>query len=67
MKYNNRVCIEWEDLYLREGDPKVTEEKFLKTKWNKHVEGGLAYESRLFIINNLFLIIHFIKMLYCYI
>eukprot|EP00957_Ditylum_brightwellii_P121941 9299669-Ditylum_brightwellii.AAC.1 len=40
VKNNTRVHVEWEYLYLREGDPKVTEEKFLKTKWNKHVDEG---------------------------
>ena len=35
---NSRVQIEWEERCLREGDPKVTQEKMMISKWNKHVE-----------------------------
>ena len=37
VKKNNRVHIKWDKKCLREGDPMVTQEKFLKTKWNKQV------------------------------
>ena len=34
---NNRVHIKWDKKCLCEGDLMVTQEKFLKTKWNKQV------------------------------
>ncbi len=39
-KKGNEVHIKWEAKCLREGDPLISEEHFLKTKWNKHVEEG---------------------------
>ena len=38
IKTNNRVHVEWNNNCVRKGEPEVTEEKFLKSKWNKHVE-----------------------------
>ena len=38
VKGNSKVHIRWDDAYLKKGDPKVTEERFLVSKWNKHVE-----------------------------
>ena len=35
---NCRVQIEWEERCPREGDPKVTQEKLMISKWNTHVE-----------------------------
>ena len=40
MKKQDKVHIECDDACLREGDPKITEERFLKSKWNKQVEGA---------------------------
>ena len=37
---NNQVHVKWDKTYLREGDAEITKEKFLKTKWNKHVQDG---------------------------
>ena len=37
VKNNNKVHIQWDESCLRKGDPKVTQERFLKSKWNKHV------------------------------
>ena len=37
VKKNSRVHIKWDKSCLREGDPEITQEKFLKTKWNKQV------------------------------
>ena len=37
VKKNNRVHIEWDELCLCDGDSKITQEKFLKMKWNKQV------------------------------
>ena len=38
VKSKNKVHIEWNDNCLRKGDPKITEETFMVSKWNKHVE-----------------------------
>ena len=38
VKNGNKVHIEWHKKHLREGDPSITEEKLMKSKWNKHVE-----------------------------
>ena len=38
VKKANKVHIKWDEQCLSEGDLPVTEERFLKTKWNKHVE-----------------------------
>ena len=38
VKNNSKVHIRWDDDYVANGDPKVTEERLLVTKWNKHVE-----------------------------
>ena len=38
VKGNSRVHIKWDDAYVKKGDPKVTEERFLLSKWNKHVD-----------------------------
>ena len=40
MKKQDTIHIEWDDTCLCEGDPKITEERFLKSKWNKQVEGA---------------------------
>lgn len=40
VKTNNRVHIQWNESCLREGDRTITEEKLLKSKYNKHVEQG---------------------------
>ncbi len=40
VKKGNRVHVEWKKKYLRRGDKPVTEERFLVSKWNKHVEEG---------------------------
>ena len=37
-KTNNQVHIEWNNNCVHKGEPKVTEEKFLKSQWNKPVE-----------------------------
>ena len=37
VKKNSRVHIKWEKECLRKGDPAITQEKLLKSKWNKHV------------------------------
>ena len=36
VKKNNKVHVQWDKSCLREGDPEITEETFLKSKWNKH-------------------------------
>jgi hypothetical protein len=38
VKKNSKVHIEWDKSCVRDGDPKITQERLLKTKWNKHVE-----------------------------
>ena len=40
VKKQNKVRIKWDADCLRDGDPPVTDERFLKSKWNKHVEEG---------------------------
>ena len=40
MKIRNRVHIQWNADYLREGDIPISEEVSMKSKYNKHVEGG---------------------------
>lgn len=40
VKKNSKVHIQWEEKYLREGDPAVTQERLLSSKWNKHVIEG---------------------------
>lgn len=40
VKTNNRVHIQWNESCLRVGDLAITEEKLLKSKYNKHVEQG---------------------------
>ena len=37
---NSKVHIEWEEKFLRDGDPPVTKERLLTTKWNKNVNEG---------------------------
>ena len=38
VKKNSKVHIEWDKSCVRDGDPKITQERLLKTKWNKYVE-----------------------------
>ena len=38
VKKNSRVHIQWGASCVWDGGPKITQEKLLKTKWNKHVE-----------------------------
>ena len=38
IKKGDKVHIEWNKECLRDGELAVTEEKLLKSKWNKHVE-----------------------------
>jgi hypothetical protein len=38
IKSGDRVRIEWDDACRRDGDPKFSDEKLLKSKWNKQVE-----------------------------
>ena len=40
VKKNNKVHIQWASGVLRVGDQEVTEEQFMTSKWNKHVEGS---------------------------
>ena len=40
VKKNNKVHIQWASHVLRRGDPEVTEEQFMVSKWNKHVKGS---------------------------
>jgi hypothetical protein len=40
VKTRNRVHIQWNENCLREGGLPITEEVFMKSKYNKHVEGG---------------------------
>ena len=40
IKSGGKVHIKWDDTCFRPGDPTITEEKLLKSKWNKHVNGG---------------------------
>ena len=39
VKKNNKVHIQWASEVLRVGEQEVTEEHFMASKWNKHVEG----------------------------
>ena len=41
VKTRNRVHIQWNKNCLHEGGLPTTEEVFMKSKYNKHVEGGL--------------------------
>ena len=41
IKFGGKVHIKLDDTFLRPGDTRITEEKLLKSKWNKHVRGGL--------------------------
>lgn len=43
VKRDNKVHIKWDGSTLREGDIEITEEKLLKSKYNKHVLGGWRY------------------------
>lgn len=43
VKRDNKVHIQWDGSTLREGDIEITEEKLLKSKYNKHVLGGWRY------------------------
>lgn len=36
----DKVHVEWDEDYLRPGDSKITKEKLLLTKWNKHTHQG---------------------------
>ena len=38
IKSGDRVRIEWDDACHRDGDPKFSDKKLLKSKWNKQVE-----------------------------
>lgn len=38
VKKNNKVRIQWEKQSLRDGDAPISDQKFLKSKYNKHVE-----------------------------
>lgn len=40
VKKQDKVHIEWDDACFHIGDQKITEERLLKTKWNKQVEGA---------------------------
>ena len=40
VKNGNKLHVEWDDSCLRDGDPNITEEKFMVSKWNKHTEGA---------------------------
>ena len=40
VKKKNKVHIEWNEVCLRPGHPRITEERLLKSKWNKHVVEG---------------------------
>ena len=35
-----KVRIQWDKEYHREGDPEISQETFMVSKWNKHVERG---------------------------
>ena len=35
-----KVRIQWDKEYHREGDPEISQEPFMVSKWNKHVERG---------------------------
>ena len=38
MNKKNKVTIKWDEEYHRSGEPEITEETFMKTKLNKHVQ-----------------------------
>ena len=40
VKTRNRVHIQWNADCLREGDTPISEEVLMKSKYNRHVEGG---------------------------
>ena len=40
VKKQDKVHIEWDDACIHNGDQKITEERLLKTKWNKQVKGA---------------------------
>ena len=42
-KRNSRVHIRWDDDYVREVEPKIMEERFLVSKWNKQVVEGWRF------------------------
>ena len=35
---SNKVHVQWDTDYLHPGESKISKEKLLKTKWNKHTE-----------------------------
>lgn len=43
IKSNNKVHMKWDEDCLRDGDAEITEERFMTSKWNKHVIGGWRY------------------------
>ena len=43
VKSNSKVHVCWDTAFVAKGDPKVTEEQFLVSKWNKHVEEGWRF------------------------
>ena len=47
VKKQNTVHTEWSDNFLREGNSNVTEETRMKSKYNKHTEGGWQNGSKL--------------------
>ena len=40
MKTRNRVHIQWNDNCMHESDLQITGDVLMKSKYNKHVEGG---------------------------
>ena len=38
IKKRGKVIIKWDEKFLRQGDNDTTQETFLKSKYNKHVE-----------------------------
>ena len=40
VKTRGKVHIQWNEDCLRQGDQPITEEVLMKSKFNKHVEGG---------------------------
>ena len=36
----DKVHVQWDADYLRPGESKISKEKLLKMKWNKHTEKG---------------------------
>ena len=43
VKKNNKVHIKWDGSTLREREIAITEETLLKSKYNKHVQGGWRF------------------------